>query len=152
MTELAIVNASPLIYLSHAGLIELLQVAGAQVLVPSPVAREIRRRPSTDPTVQALNRTPWLREIDPGPLSSRVASVLSLALAHRECVAVVDDRAGRRCAETLGIPLLGTLGLVLKAKRKGIIPAARPVVERLKDAGMYLSASVLDRALAVVGE
>jgi predicted nucleic acid-binding protein len=46
----------------------------------------------------------------------------------------------------------GTLGIVLAARRKGRIPAARPVLLRLREAGMYLSDSILERSLARVGE
>ncbi|MFL6202822.1 MAG: DUF3368 domain-containing protein [Thermoanaerobaculia bacterium] len=161
MSEAAVVDASPLIYLAHANLIDLLRLASPQILVPAPVAREIRRRGATDPTVQVLENTPWLREVKPGLDSPRVAlwalgpgetSVLSWALAHAGTLAVLDDLAGRRCAEALEIPLIGTLGLVLRAKRRGDLPAARPVVERLREAGMYLSDSVLSRALVLVGE
>jgi predicted nucleic acid-binding protein len=64
----------------------------------------------------------------------------------------VDDLAARRCAATLGVPVRGTLGLVLIAKQRGEIPAARPVLEELRQAGMYLSDAVLNRALKRVGE
>ncbi|HEY2737838.1 MAG TPA: DUF3368 domain-containing protein [Thermoanaerobaculia bacterium] len=47
---------------------------------------------------------------------------------------------------------MGTLGLVLRAKRTGEISAARPLVEKLRDAGMYLSDRVLEPALRLVGE
>jgi predicted nucleic acid-binding protein len=161
VSESAIVDASPLIYLAHADLIDLLRIAGPQILVPTTVSREIRRRGADDPTVQVLERTPWLQQVEPGPDSLRVipwalgpgeTSVLSWALAHPGTLAVLDDLAGRRCAEALEIPLIGTLGLVLKAKRRGDLPAARPVVERLREAGMYLSDAVLAPALALVGE
>ena len=59
---------------------------------------------------------------------------------------------GRRCANSLGIPVRGTLGLILTAKRRHIIPQARPVLEQLRAAGMYLSDSVMNRALKTVGE
>lgn len=161
MSEAAVVDASPLIYLAHADLISLLQLASPRILVPTTVSREIRRRGAADPTVQVLEKTPWLQEMEPGPDSPRVAlwalgpgetSVLSWALSHPGCLAVLDDLAGRRCAEALDIPLIGTLGLVLRAKSRGDLPAARPVVEKLREAGMYLSDSVLSRALALVGE
>ncbi|HSF42248.1 MAG TPA: DUF3368 domain-containing protein [Thermoanaerobaculia bacterium] len=161
MSEPPVVNASPLIYLSHASLIDLLQVEGQVVRIPTPVSREIRYRGPQDPTVRILEATPWLSEVDPVPESSRVAlwdlgpgetSVLSWALAHPGTVAIVDDLAARRCAEALGIPLIGTLGLVLKAKRQGRIPSARPIVEKLLEAGMYLSDPILRRALSLVGE
>jgi predicted nucleic acid-binding protein len=61
-------------------------------------------------------------------------------------------RAGRRCATTLGIPIRGTLGLVLTAKQRGEISTARPVLEQLRLSGMYLSDRVMNQALALVGE
>ena len=63
-----------------------------------------------------------------------------------------DDLAGRRCAEALGLPLRGTVGLVLAAKQSGLIQAARPILEQLRDHGMYLSDAVLNRSLRWVGE
>ena len=51
-----------------------------------------------------------------------------------------------------GIPLRGTLGLVLRAKRQGVIPRARPILESMRASGMYLSAQLLDLTLAEVGE
>jgi predicted nucleic acid-binding protein len=67
-------------------------------------------------------------------------------------MAIVDDLAARRCAEVLGIYFTGTLGVVLRAKRIGVIPAARPVIDKLVAAGMYLSPKIMDRALALIGE
>jgi len=52
----------------------------------------------------------------------------------------------------LGVPLRGTVGLVLAAKQAGRILAARPVLEQLRDRGMYLSDAVLQRALRLVDE
>lgn len=63
----------------------------------------------------------------------------------------MDDLAGR-CAAALGIPVRGTLSLLLTAKRRGRISQARPVLERLRQAGMYLSDRIMDQALALVGE
>ncbi len=54
-------------------------------------------------------------------------------------MAIIDDGAGRRCAETPEIPLIGTLGLVMIAKKRGMVPAARPLVVKLKQHGMFLS-------------
>jgi predicted nucleic acid-binding protein len=65
---------------------------------------------------------------------------------------VIDDLAGRRCAEALGLTLRGTVGLVLAAKQAGRLQAVRPVLERLRDNGMYLSDAVLQRALRFVRE
>lgn len=57
---------------------------------------------------------------------------------------MIDDGLGRKCAETFDIPLYGTLGLVLKAKRLGMIAEARPVLHQLRKYGMYLKDATLE--------
>lgn len=161
LSELPVVNASPLIYLAHARLFHLFEQAGfPAVRVPAAVALEIKRRGAQDPTVLAMQAASWLEEVNNADAHPRVAawnlgpgetSVISWAVAHPGCPAILDDLAGRRCAESLGVPLLGTLGLVLRAKRLGRIEAARPLVNKLREAGMYLSERVLDQALQLVG-
>ena len=161
MPDRAIVNASPLIFLGNAGYLHFLRFAAGEVLVPGTVANEIRKGRELEPAVKAIESSEWLRVVetpivpplvqawDLGPGES---AVLAYAYAHTGTVAVLDDLAGRRCAEALGIPVTGTLGLVLGARKRGMIPAARPVLEELRDNGMYLSSAVLERALALVGE
>jgi predicted nucleic acid-binding protein len=160
LADVAAVNASPLIYLTEAGRLELLRLAGEEVVVPEAVAQQVRRWGHDDPAARALATTPWLREVadavvhpsiqvwDLGPGET---AVLSWALVHHG-LAILDDMAARRCAAAHHLPVRGTLGLVLAAKRKGLIPAARPVLDELRQAGMYLADSLLNRALSLVGE
>lgn len=161
MADPAVVNASPLIFLAGVGLSELAQLAGTPVFIPKVVVEEIERFGPTDPTAVAVRQSDWLIEVDSGPapaiierwdLGSGEASVLTWAHAHPGTTAIIDDLAARRCANLLGIPVRGTLGLILTAKRRGTIPQARPVLEQLRAAGMYLSDTVLNRALKTVGE
>ncbi len=156
-----VANTSPLIHLAEAGLLHLLSDAAPTIWVPEPVAREIRAYGDQDPTARALAAHAWLevRPVSvPSPqllawdLGAGESAVIELARASSGSTAVIDDLAGRRCAEALGIPLRGTVGLVLAAKQAGRLDAARPVLERLRDSGMYLSDAVLQRALRLVGE
>lgn len=154
------VDASPLIFLAHADLLDLLQLLGDEVVVPSPVAREILARGPKDPTAKAIESAAWLEIIDPPPVPDRIlnwdlgpgeSSVLAWCGSY-SVEAVIDDLSARRCAQTFGIPVRGTLGLVLLAKRRQRLSLARPVLESLRDSGMYLSTRVLNRALETVGE
>ena len=77
---------------------------------------------------------------------------VGLAQSHPGAEAVIDDLAARKCAAAIGVPVRGTLGIVLAAKRRNLIPLARPLVERLLQSGMYLSDSLMNGALALVGE
>lgn len=160
MTDVAAVNASPLIYLTGAGQLDLLRLAGDAVVVPRAVADEVGRWGADDPVARALDETPWLKVV-PNPtvppsiqawdLGAGETAVLSHALSGR-ATAILDDRAGRRCALAHRIPVRGTLGLALLAKKHGKIAAARPLLERMREQGMYLSDTVLNRALALIGE
>ena len=161
MPNKAVVNASPLIFLSKAGIIHLLQEEGSEVLVPECVAQEILKRGSHDVTAKTVASTAWLKTIEVPEVPALIqswdlgpgeSSVLAYAYSNPGVTAIIDDGPGRYCAETLGIPLRGTLGLVMMAKKRGVIPAARPLVAVLKQHGMYLSESILDRAMSLIDE
>ena len=161
MAEPAVVNASPLIFLSRAGLSDLLQLVSSEIIVPEAVAFEIEVRGNSDPTAQALANTSWLvvtqtptvpPQIQAWGLGPGESAVLAWAHTHEGCEAIMDDLAGRRCAAAFNIPVRGTLGLVLTAKQRGHIPSAREILYQLRQAGMYLSDRVLKEALARVGE
>jgi predicted nucleic acid-binding protein len=138
-----------------------LRELGPPVVTPEAAVLEIQRGGPGNPAVQALAQATWLAVVDPGPTPVSVASlnlgagesaVLAHALGDPGSGAILDDQAARRAATALGIPHLGTLGVVLFAKAQGLIPAARPVVEQLRQRGMYLSDQAMNRALAQVGE
>ena len=158
--EQAIVNSSPLIFLSKAGYLELLTLVADNIFIPSPVVMEINRRGATDTTVKALSQTRWLKEVsvDLNPmiqawdLGIGETSVLSHALSATGTKTVIDDGLARKCAITHQIPVVGTLGIVLLAKKHGLIEKARPVMYELKQHGMYLKESTLNQALALVNE
>ena len=161
MYKQAVVNASPLIFLSKAGVIHFLQQAAPDIVVPQVVALEIGRRGRNDITARTLANNPWVATVEVPVIPPLIQSwdlgpgesaVLAYARTHPGVVAIIDDGAGRRCAETLGVPLLGTLGLIMIAKKRGLIPTARPVIALLKQQGMFLSESIIDRAMDLIGE
>jgi len=87
--------------------------------------------------------------LEPG---RRETSVLSDALAYPPLRAVVDDADARRCARTLGIPFLGTGGVLVLAKRRGQIASVSGGMQRLRDAGMWLSDDVVGLLKTQAGE
>lgn len=154
-------NTSPLIILAQTELIDLLRVAGDPVLVPAAVVREVARRGGEDVTVRALRSRPWLKRINDPPVPAAVEAlhlgsgeqaVIAWALAHPETVAILDDLGARRHAAALGVPVRGTLSLIVEAKRVGLLHLARPAVDRVRQAGLYLSDRIADSALLLVGE
>lgn len=161
VAEKAIINASPLIFLSRSHHLDLLQAFADEIWVPEPVAMEILQRGQQDITARVIEQTEWLitQPVTTTPtiitewrLGAGESSVLALANEHPGTETIIDDLAGRKCAASLNIPVRGTLGIVLTAKKRGLIPKARPVIEDMMITGLYLSRKVMDRALSRVGE
>ncbi len=161
MAEVAIINASPLILLARGGCADLLPRFFKHVLIPRQVADEILVHGDLDVTVSVMRQAEWLEIINVGPIPRSIemwglgageSSVIALSMEMGRAEVIIDDLAGRRCALSNNVPVRGTLGIVLLAKQKGFIPAARPVLEDLIRGGLYLSRHVLNSALARVGE
>lgn len=161
VTKCAVINASPLIFLSRGNQLSLLQHFAQEVIVPEPVAREIRARGADDVSAVALVRNPWPAIAESVAVPAAIyawglgmgeSSVLAHAFHNPGMVAIIDDLAARRCAVGLQVPVRSTLGIVLAAKRRGLIPSARSVMEDLIAGGLYLSPGVLSAALQRVNE
>jgi hypothetical protein len=65
---------------------------------------------------------------------------------------IIDERNGRRYAKRLGLPLSGTVGVLLTAKAEGLMPALAPLIDQLLAEGLFLSPELIDRALELAGE
>jgi predicted nucleic acid-binding protein len=118
VAEIAVIDASPLVFLARSRHLELLQAFASTVWVPAPVANEIARRGNQDITAQAVENTAWLitqpvPDIPSSILEWRLGAGESatLALAQASGVeAIIDDLNGRKCAASLDIRVRGTLG------------------------------------------
>jgi len=80
------------------------------------------------------------------------SAVISFALENPGFWAVIDDREARRCATALHCRHTGTLGIIVLAKRRGVIPTIRGYLERLKEAGLWLSDELVDQVSRKSGE
>jgi predicted nucleic acid-binding protein len=156
-----IMNASPLICMTKAGIAEIIPALFKDIVVPEAVSREILVKGKTDLKDQALAFFPWIKLVNDIPTASAVAAwdlgqgesqVISFALAHPEYWAVIDDREARRCAMALHCHHTGTLGIIVLAKRRGIIRSIREYLERLKEIGLWLSDDLVDQVCRKSGE
>ena len=160
MSEVWVVNASPLITLAKIGRLDVLCDAGREVVVPSAVAREVLAGPVDDAAAAAVRGPLAALVADHADLSSVIewglgageTAVLSVAIG-RSAKAVVDDREARSAASALKVPTLGTIGVVILARAEGRIPSAAAVLRRLREVGLRLDDRLVQTALSrLVGE
>lgn len=156
-----ICNTSPLQYLHQIRHLELLPKLVSRVVVPTAVADELaegRRRGIDLPIPEGL---PWVDLRAPSSekvvrlvadLGAGETGVLLLALECADPVVILDDALARRHAEILGISLTGTLGIVLDAKRRGLVPAVSPLIDELQRLGFRLSGGTRRAVLRMATE
>jgi predicted nucleic acid-binding protein len=77
---------------------------------------------------------------------------IALALELQATELIIDDLPARRLATSLGLPIIGTLGLLLRAKKKGVILAVRPLMEDLQARDFHISERLFEGILAAAGE
>ena len=156
MASVRIVNASPLILLGKIRRLEFLFVSKPNVIVPETTFGEVAStRLATDlpgwhrglPPLAVEADVPVPREIIRYALDPGESMVLALALHRRasedDVEVVLDDRKGKRVAQALGLDVVGTAGLIIRAKAEGLMPASErvgDVVDQLVRAGLYLGA------------
>src|SRR5687768_11448871 len=104
-----------------------------RLIVPASVSQEIMKGPAGDPARQWIqgagarlvkDDAPLLPSILTRKLGAGESAVLAHALTLPGCEAIIDDLAARRAATALAIPFRGTLGVILTAKRRGLIVSA----------------------------
>ncbi len=155
MSDLWVVNASPLIVMGKIGHLDLLTQLPKDIVVPSAVAEEVNAGPEGDTARLAIETgmfqiaevpepTPELAAWD---LGSGETSVLSFALNNPGWTAILDDGAARKCAVTFGIDVKGSLAIIILAKKRGIIPSAKPLLRAMQEAGLRLDDKTIRHVL-----
>lgn len=156
MLDRAVVNAGPLVALSLVGRLDLLPALFKELWIPEAVYREVAVAGLGRPGAAALSDATWSDRVRPAPepdpllvaeLDPGEAAVISLARASVPCMAVIDEKRGRRIAhQVYGLPVKGTAGLLVEAKRRGLLNELRATLLDLKRAGYYLSDAVIEGA------
>lgn len=80
------------------------------------------------------------------------ASAIALALETQHSILIIDDFKGRKLAEQLGLPITGTLGVILKAKESKIILSIRPIIKKLKTTNFRISQELEKELLKLAKE
>ncbi len=159
--RLVVVNTTPIITLSLLDHLPLLRDLYRQVVIPVAVHKEVltggpRRAGAAQLAAADWIQTKVLREPErPDRLSDLdrgEAEVIALAQELPGDLVILDERLARRHARRLSLPLTGTLGVLLKAKSKGLIPEVAPLIARIRAQGIRLGEALVARVLDLAKE
>jgi predicted nucleic acid-binding protein len=159
--RLTISNTSPLLYLHLVGQLDLLKRLYGEVVVPPAVEAELRAGAERGIDVPEIASQPWLKVIPLGsdtsiPLVTDLgrgeAEVIALGLEKPDSRLLLDDTLARRIARLHGLRFAGTVGIIVKAKQVGLLPAASPLISALREAGLWLSDNLVAEVLRQAGE
>ena len=158
---LVVADASPLILLAKLRRLSLLTALTEQVWVPAAVWNEIVAHGEGRPEVAEIVTlfASAIRDADPDlqaafalQVDAGEAAALALAAKNRHALLLIDDRRGRRLAAASGLRHLGTLGLLLRAKRHGLIVAIAPELAALRQHGLFVDEHLVREVLKAANE
>ena len=149
MKEPVVCDSTCLIALERIALLDLLPALLEPIWAPPAVAQEFGSMP------------PWLRLL--APKDRDLVAALSMIVDDGEAEAialacethhriVLDDLQARQLAKRMGLKVIGTVGLLLKAKQAGLIPRVEGVLMLLERTGFFLGEALRKEVLRLAGE
>jgi len=159
--RIVVINTTPIVSLALIGKLNLLQQLYDEVLIPPAVEAEILAggtdqvgvidfkvaeyilcKPLGDPS-----RANFLSDLDRGE-----AEVIALAQELSADLVIIDEKIARKHAVRMGLTITGVLGVLLRAKEKGLIQDVKPLLEKLQQSGIWLGSVLVEETLRLAKE
>ena len=152
MHKTIISDTSCLILLSKISELDLLHRTYGQIFTTPEVANEYQLELPNWITLQSPQNKSKQKELEQ-LVDKGEASAIALALETPDCLLIIDDMKGRKTASELGIEITGTIGIIIKAKEKAIIPFVKPILDKISSSTNFrLSEEIITEALRQAGE
>lgn len=157
--NIIVADTGPLIALARLNLLSCLPMLFRRIWITETVRAECSARPEKMEcgAIKAaidngiLEVCPSFPERTAWNIGTGESSAITAAL-ELDAGVLIDDRAGRKVALRMGLPVIGVMGVLVLAKRLGHIPAIHPLTTALVDSGYYLSQRVVEDALRLADE
>ncbi len=157
---IVISDSSPLISLAVIGKLDILGDLYKETYVPTAVFEEVVRadKPFARELKLFLNgRTKSVKnkmavEMLSGDIGAGEAEAIVLALEQQPAVVLIDDLKARRFAKMNGLNLIGTMGILLKAKKDGLIKEIKPLISELLLSDIRISTKIIEITLQAARE
>ncbi|WP_129677156.1 DUF3368 domain-containing protein [Candidatus Chloroploca sp. Khr17] len=154
-------NTTPLIALAYIGRLDLLPQMFRSIWIPQAVYDEVLHKPQA-PGTDELATASWLQLV---PIQDRLAvsllrdqlgagesEAIVLAREQNAALLLMDEQRGQRRAIHNGLNVVGTQGILIQAKRRGLLGPLRPVLDQLQRLPFHMSEQLYSEVLRQVGE
>ncbi len=159
-----VANSTPLIELSKIGCLTLLRDVYGKIIIPKEVETEVVIDGAGQPGAAEVQAARWI-EVRAVTNKTRVMNLhANTLLGLGECDVIIlseeihaqrviiDDRAARQVAQARGLPIIGTGGVLIVAKSRGIIPNVKDILDNLRSHGTRISSHLYQHILTAAGE
>jgi len=153
-------NTTPILSLLKINKLEILKELYGQIIIPNAVYQEIEEGKHKEfytnlkeidwiviNSIKDQNSRAYFVDLDDGE-----AEVLILAKELNADLVILDEILGRRYAKVLEFNLTGTLGVLLKAKEKGIVSSLKNLLHELTEKGTWLNPKLITKVLEISKE
>jgi predicted nucleic acid-binding protein len=145
--EIVISDTSCFIILEKVGELDLLQKVYSEIFTTKEVAKEFGEQLPEWVKIQNVE-IKGLEKVILADLDDGEASTIALALKISENVLIIlDDLKARKTAKSLGLRVTGTLGVIVKAHKEGVIDNAAEIVKRIQREDFRISQKIIDLIL-----
>lgn len=160
MKKLIVSDATPIIAFSRIGKLELFHQIVGEILIPEEVSRELFEYKKAD--VKSIKHCKWINvgavksksdvELLMPTLDRGESEVIILSKELKASLVIIDELSARKVAMMLNLPLIGTVGLLIAAREKGLIDKVKPIWDKMIAQGVRYGEEFYRKVLDKIGE
>jgi len=150
LSQQAVTNSTCLIGLERIGRLDLLPQVFDTVFAPPTVVAEVRS-PLTWLTVQTVENSAFVAALKT-QMDEGEAEAIALAVELDNVILILDDKKARRVAQQIGLKVIGTVGMLLRAKNQGVITEIKLLLTELVQVDFRITNAIIQEALRLSGE
>ncbi len=162
MAKIVVSDTTAITHLAKIGRLNLLRWLYSEILIPRAVHSELlNANPRQPGAIQVLNAS-WIKVVEvknrnlvnklERKLDFGESEAIALAIELKSDVLIIDEAMGRSIATQLGKNIIGMIGVLLQAKKAGLIDSIETDLRQLKNTGFRLNQDLFDSALEIAGE
>lgn len=158
----AIINSSPLIALGCINKVDILTKLFSEVLIPQEVYNETVINGKNTEILNAIRACKKFKVLSAtnivlleflnDHLDKGESEDIVLAKEIGITTVIIDEVKGRKIAKLHGLDVIGSLGILLIAKKRGLISGIREYIDQMEDYGIRIGNDLKQQVLQMVGE